>query len=55
LGSTAGRNTLLVRADGLTGFPITFTATATIGAPAGSGCFLDDQGRTYCVDPGFVQ
>ncbi|PYO69270.1 MAG: hypothetical protein DMD69_03370, partial [Gemmatimonadetes bacterium] len=34
LGPTAGANTLTATAPGLTGSPVTFTATATVGAPA---------------------
>ena len=52
LGSTVGTNTLTARADGLIGSTITFTASGVTEWPPGVGCFVDDQGRTYCVDPG---
>jgi Big-like domain-containing protein len=54
LGSTAGTDTLTARAEGLTGSPITFTASGTAELSPGIGCFVDDQGRTYCADPGPV-
>jgi adhesin/invasin len=55
LGSTAGTNTLTARAEGLIGSTITFTASGVTEWPPGVGCFVDDQGRTYCVDPGPLQ
>jgi hypothetical protein len=54
LGSTAGTNTLTARAEGLTGSSITFTASGIAEHPPGTGCFVDDQGRTYCADPGLL-
>jgi hypothetical protein len=55
LGSAAGANTLTARAEGLIGSIITFTASGVTEWPPGVGCFVDDQGRTYCLDPGPLQ
>jgi hypothetical protein len=52
LGAASGTNILTVTAEGLSGSPIAFTAASSPGLLPGVGCFIDDQGRTYCVDPG---
>jgi hypothetical protein len=51
LGPASGTNTLMALGPGLIG-SVTFTAHGTTKLPAGTGCFVDDRGRTYCVDPG---
>src|SRR5207249_12005616 len=56
LGPTAGANTLTATAPGLTGSPVTFTATATVGAAASltksSGDNLSGQvGSTLATPP----
>jgi hypothetical protein len=51
LGPATGNNTLMALGSGLIG-TVTFTAQGTTEPPAGTGCFIDERGRTYCVDPG---
>jgi hypothetical protein len=51
LGAIAGPNEVTATALGLSGSPVSFIATGMLPASSPFGCFHDDQGRVYCVDP----